>query len=61
MKAVIEHEKSISLDRGYNKNINWTTMANAEVESRKRYFTFVGLIISNNYKNLNNCQIYKKK
>ncbi|XP_046849923.1 uncharacterized protein LOC124443513 [Xenia sp. Carnegie-2017] len=35
MKAVIEQEKNISLDRGYNKNINWTTMANAEVESRK--------------------------
>ncbi|XP_046849929.1 thioredoxin domain-containing protein 12-like, partial [Xenia sp. Carnegie-2017] len=35
MKTVIEQEKNISLDRGYNKNINWTTMANAEVESRK--------------------------
>ena len=51
MKTVIEQEKNISLDRGYNKNINWTTMANAEFESKKRYFTFAGLIIWNNNDN----------
>ena len=39
MKAVLENEMETtipSLDRGFNKNIKWMTLADAEVESRTR-------------------------
>ena len=39
MKAVLKKEKKTvtPLDRGFNENINWMTLADAEKESRTRY------------------------
>jgi hypothetical protein len=39
MKAVLKTEKKAAtpLDRGYNGNIEWMTLADAEKESRARY------------------------
>lgn len=46
MEAVLENEmeSTIPIDRGFNKNIKWMTLADAEVESRARLICLFGLI-----------------